>query len=61
VYVELLVDTVVSRIMLKKEEAGFAGHMLLSEEILPGEYVLRAYTNWNKNMPAEYMFYSKST
>ncbi|MFA6336123.1 MAG: hypothetical protein WCX48_11360 [Bacteroidales bacterium] len=59
VYVELLGDTVVSRIMLKKGEEGFAGHMLLSEETVPGEYILRAYTNWNKNMPAEYMFYSK--
>jgi len=59
VYVELLGDTVVSRIMLKKGEAGFEGHMLLSEETVPGEYILRAYTNWNRNMPAEYMFYSK--
>ncbi|MHC1691131.1 MAG: hypothetical protein AB9833_09910 [Bacteroidales bacterium] len=59
VYVELLSDTVVSRIMLKKGEEGFSGHMLLPEETLPGEYILRAYTNWNRNMPAEYMFYSK--
>jgi len=59
VYVELLGDTVVSRVMIKNGEGGFAGHMLLSEEITPGKYILRAYTNWNKNMPAEYMFYSK--
>lgn len=59
VYVELLSDTVVSRVMIKREEDGFAGHMLLSDKITPGEYFLRAYTNWNKNMPAEYMFYSK--
>jgi len=58
-YVELLGDTVISRIMLKKVGGGFAGHMLLSDEIIPGEYILRAYTNWNRNMPAEYMFYSK--
>jgi len=51
VYVELLNDTVVSRIMLKKGEEGFPGHMLLPEETLPGEYILRAYTNWNRNMP----------
>ena len=59
VYVELLGDTVVSRVMIKKGEDGFAGHMLLSEKIIPGEYILRAYTNWNQNMPAEYLFYSK--
>ena len=59
VYVELLSDTVVSRIMLKKGEAGFEGHLLLPDEMPPGEYILRAYTNWNKNMPAEYMFNSK--
>ena len=59
VYVELLGDTVVSRIMLKKGDAGFEGHLLLPDEIIPGEYILRAYTNWNKNMPVEYMFYSK--
>jgi len=59
VYVELLRDTIISRIMLKKGEEGFAGHMLLPEETVPGEYILRAYTNWNKNMAAEYMFYSK--
>lgn len=59
VYVELLGDTLVSRIMLKKGEAGFEGHMFLPEETIPGEYILRAYTNWNRNMPAEYMFYSK--
>lgn len=58
-YVELLGDTVISRIILKKVGGGFAGHMLLSDEIIPGEYILRAYTNWNRNMPAEYMFYSK--
>jgi len=59
VYVELLGDTVISRIMLKKGDSGFAGHLLLPDGITPGEYILRAYTNWNKNMPAEYMFHSK--
>ncbi len=59
VYVELMGDTVISRIMLKRGDAGFAGHLQLSEEIIPGEYILRAYTNWNQNMPTEYMFYSK--
>ncbi len=58
-YVELLGDTVVSRVMIKRGEDGFAGHILLSEKITPGEYILRAYTNWNRNMPAEYMFNSK--
>lgn len=33
--------------------------MLLPDKMPAGEYILRAYTNWNKNMPAEYMFYSK--
>ncbi len=58
-YVELLCDTVISRIMLKKVDEGFEGHLPLPDGIIPGEYILRAYTNWNKNMPAEYMFYSK--
>lgn len=59
VYVELLRDSVFSRVLLKKSEEGFAGQMVLPDDIAPGEYIIRAYTNWNKNMPAEYMFYSK--
>ncbi len=59
VYVELLRDTIVSRVLLKKSAEGFAGQMVLPDDIAPGEYILRAYTNWNKNLPAEYMFYSK--
>jgi len=59
VYVELLRDTVISRVLLRKSEEGFAGQMVLPDDIAIGEYIIRAYTNWNKNMPAEYMFYSK--
>ena len=59
VYVELLRDTVISRVLLKKSEEGFVGQMVLPDDIAPSEYFLRAYTNWNKNLPAEYMFYSK--
>jgi len=59
VYVELLRDTVISRVLLKKSEEGFVGQMVLPDDIAPSEYFLRAYTNWNKNLSAEYMFYSK--
>ncbi|MDD3033564.1 MAG: MG2 domain-containing protein [Bacteroidales bacterium] len=59
VYVELLRDSVISRVLLKKSEDGFTGQMVLPDDIALGEYILRAYTNWNKNLPAEYMFYSK--
>jgi hypothetical protein len=59
VYVELLRDSVISRVLLKKSSDGFAGQMVLPDDIAPGEYILRGYTNWNKNLPAEYMFYSK--
>jgi len=59
VYVELLRDTVISRVLLKKSADGFAGQMVLPDDIALGEYIIRAYTNWNKNMPAEYIFHSK--
>ncbi|MDD2491649.1 MAG: MG2 domain-containing protein, partial [Bacteroidales bacterium] len=59
VYVELLRDTVISRVLLKKAQNGFAGQIVLPDDVTKGEYIIRAYTNWNKNMSAEYMFHSK--
>jgi hypothetical protein len=59
VYVELLRDTVISRVLLKKSQNGFEGQMVLPDDVKPGDYIIRAYTNWNKNMSAEYMFHSK--
>jgi hypothetical protein len=59
VYVELLKDTVISMVLLKKSAEGFAGQMVLPDDISLGEYTIRAYTHWNKNLPSECMFYSK--
>jgi len=59
-YVELLGDTVVSRILLKKDRLdGFSGHFPLPGNIREGKYILRAYTRWMSQWPAAYMFHTQ--
>ena len=55
-YVELLSDTLVLRIMLKWDGYGFSGFLSLPSDIAEGSYILRAYTRWMFHWPAEYMF-----
>lgn len=58
VYVELInqQDEVLNRIKIKRDSTGFQGYIKPDKMILPGEYALRAYTNWMKNEPHEYFF-----
>lgn len=59
-YVELLAkDSIVSRVMIKRSGDSFPGHLSIPQDISPGNYIVRGYTNWMKNMPPEFMFYSK--
>lgn len=58
VYIELInqQNEVLNRIKLKRDVTGFQGYIKLDKMTLPGEYALRAYTNWMKNEPQEYFF-----
>lgn len=58
IYAELLGDTVIASVMIKRREDGFAGYLTLPDSLLPGDYILRAYTGWNRNLPVEQMFYT---
>lgn len=60
IYVELLdSDCVVSRVMVKRDGRRFPGHIEIPPDIKTGEYIIRGYTNRMKDIPPEYMFYSK--
>jgi len=57
-YAELLSpagDVVLSKV-LKSVDGGVAGDFYLPESLPPGEYTLRAYTNWMKNFDESWMF-----
>ncbi len=57
-YAELLSpagDVVLSKV-LKSVDGGVAGDFYLPENLPPGEYTLRAYTNWMKNFDESWMF-----
>ncbi|MDD2358771.1 MAG: hypothetical protein PHX13_12750, partial [Thiovulaceae bacterium] len=56
IYVELLGDSLVSRVKIKDSEEGFAGHIKIADDQKAGRYILRAYTRWMQNFPVEYMF-----
>lgn len=60
IYVELLGSKgeCVTRVKVKRDSlAGFPGHLDIPEKIESGMYTLRAYTIWNLNNPADYMFH----
>lgn len=61
VYVELIdkADSVISRVKIKRDEAGLAGRISLAPEIAPGEYILRAYTYWMQNAGNDFFFHKK--
>ncbi len=48
-YAELLKDSVVSRVKIKRSNSGFNGYLVIPQEISPGRYSIRAYTRWNLN------------
>ena len=58
VYIELInrLDSVEKRIKIRKENHAFCGYLPLDKELIPGEYVLRAYTNWIRNESPDYFF-----
>jgi len=61
VYVELIKDNVLTRVMIKRTPEGFPGRIPLSAELSSGNYLLRAYTSWMNNFPLEYMFHKEIT
>lgn len=50
---------IVERRKIKLENQGGAGHIFLSDTLIPGKYALRAYTNWSRNFDEAFLF-SKS-
>jgi len=58
IYVDLVspVDTVVARVMIRPTDSLFHGHFPLVEGIAEGSYMLRAYTNFMKNLGDDYFF-----
>jgi len=61
-YVEILNNKGISilRVKLKKDKEGsFPGYLELPENIKSGNYTLRAYTLWQLNNHAEYMFHQE--
>jgi hypothetical protein len=59
VYVELLRNDsyVVTRHTLSLDSGRFAGSILLSDELKPGNYILRAYTRFMNNFGEDQFFY----
>ena len=58
VYIELInqLDSVERRIKIRKENNAFSGYLALDKKLIPGEYALRAYTNWMRNDSPDYFF-----
>lgn len=58
VYVELInrLDSVEKRIKIRKEDNDFCGYLPIDKSLIPGEYILRAYTNWMRNDSPDYFF-----
>ena len=60
-YVELLdgeSGEAALRSKVRLGEEGFAGYLDLPENLPGGHYVLRAYTRWQLNWPASWMFHA---
>lgn len=47
---------VVERRKIKLENQGGAGHIYLPDDLAPGKYALRAYTNWSRNFDDSFLF-----
>ena len=61
VYVELIGEGVLSRVMIKRTREGFPGRIPLDRDLPSGNYMLRAYTAWMQNAPEAYMFHKEIT
>ena len=57
-YVELIApnEKIVERKLLKIKEGIGEGYFILSPYYLPGQYLVRAYTQWNKNFDKAFFF-----
>ena len=51
--------SLVKRIKLKKTNGGFQGHIVIPDDLSTGKCIVRGYTYWMLNRPAEYMFYKE--
>ncbi len=58
-YVELLGDALIKRVMIRRIDGIFNGYLEIPSGLSQGVYVLRAYTNWSLNFPPEYMFHKR--
>ena len=59
IYVELLKDSVVTRVKIKRDEDGFSGYFPLRGDLPYGDYILRAYTRYMLNGAPEDLFFTK--
>ena len=61
VYVELInpLDTVVQRVRIKPEGLIYSGNIPLDQDLPEGNYRVRAYTQFMRNLPEEYFFQQK--
>ncbi len=58
IYVELLdgLDKTVKQLILSRENGNFNGSFKLNDTLPEGNYRVRAYTNWMRNLDEEYFF-----
>lgn len=58
IYVELInqENKILCRQKIKKNEGGFYGNLLLPPDMEAGEYTLRGYTNWMRNVDSDFFF-----
>jgi len=58
IYVELInkSDSVLQRIKIKRDSVGFSGHIDLSTEMQPDQYLIRAYSYWMQNAGSDFFF-----
>ena len=61
VYVELIKDSVLTRVMIKRNPQGFAGRIAVASDFSSGTYMLRAYSAWMRNFPDAYMYHKEIT
>ena len=58
VYVELIndQDSLISRVMIRRQSGMYYGNLLVSENAPEGNYTLRAYTRYMENLGDDYFF-----
>lgn len=61
IYVELIDqrDSLFTRIKIKADEYGFHNSITLPNDMVEGDYTLRAYTQWMRNWDDDYFFHRK--